>query len=165
VWFFTILGISSIVGSVAFTLYLSYSSNIIIMTELSKKSIMQETLTVLFKSGRKGTTTSHSYTGIASISISGIGQARKTQMSDAFYIYTDQRHHHVTPWRKESIGGTLFINNQTVDTFIIGGIPRYRTDHHYNFQIKAPGGKLTFAIADDHPNDNKGSYTITMTSG
>jgi hypothetical protein len=140
-------------------------------TEFSTGSLapvmpVKETLTIVFKRGRWASKTHRSYKGRVAIRVSGRGQADQTRWSDAFYVYTDPYGNPVFPWRNNlaPYGGILFINNQPVDDFIVGKIPVYRTDHTYEFQINAPGGHLTFGVADDYLDGNTGAYTITVTS-
>ncbi|HZS78982.1 MAG TPA: serine/threonine-protein kinase [Ktedonobacteraceae bacterium] len=115
-----------------------------------------ETLNVPFTSSAVATV--HSYNGSVTISVSGTGQASKTQESDAFYVYTNRYGtpnvpYHPTCW-------VLNINGQDTTAFI--SLPPYNPSHAYTFQINVPAGQLTFNVCDGDHTDNTGSYSITV---
>jgi len=122
-----------------------------------------ETLHIPFTLGTRGVQTQQSYEGIITIEISGTGQAERTEMSDAFYIYTDASGKMIQPWHPKTFENfTLWINGEPADYSI--SIPIFRLDHTYSFPINAQGSKLTFAVGDKFTKDNSGSYTITILS-
>ncbi len=119
-----------------------------------------ETVVAAFTSGPYAVTTTYSYSGTVSITVSGEGQASQTQYSDALYVYTDNNGNAVTP--KHSSCWVLYIDDKPVDDFT-SSIPAYQSSHSYSFTINAPGGTLTFGVCDSMTSDNTGSYTITVT--
>ncbi len=113
-----------------------------------------------------GVKTAHRYRGKTRLTIHGTGYAKGKQLSDAFYIYTDEHLHAIQPLHDDGIGAILFINNQPADNFIQGAIPAYnaQSDHSYTFSINAPAGQLTFSVGDCKADNNKGTYSITISS-
>ncbi len=128
-------------------------------------SAMAETLTVPFASGTAGVRTSQSYTGLVTVTITGVGQAAGTAWSDAFYVYTDYSGQPITPVHPTSFHNwTLWINGGPADNFV-QPIPPYSPDHRYTLIINAPGGPLTFGVGDTLTWDNSGAYIVTVTAG
>lgn len=131
---------------------------------------VQETVKVPFSSvicGRSSNPvkTRHAFEGKVSITVSGVGHARSTDWSDALYIYTDASGKSVSPYHNNSEGGIMFIDGQPVDNFVKpDSIPAYNPTHTYTFTIHAPGGLLSFSVADCKPGNNSGSYTIIVSS-
>lgn len=122
-----------------------------------------EVLTVPFTQGTKSVATQQTYEGDVTIIVSGVGQAEGTKWSDAFYIYTDKFGIPVKPWHPTiRINWMLWINGEPAASFLAQSIPIYRTDHTYKFTINAPVGHLIFAVGDNHPADNSGSYLISI---
>jgi hypothetical protein len=116
-----------------------------------------ESLVVPFKGGPQAVTTANTYSGIVTLTVTGIGQASGTAYTDAFYLLTDYAGNPVPPTVPN--GWTLAINGQLAKVLIPGQqIPAYRSDHLYTFQINAPGGRLTFGVSDTYTADNTGSY-------
>ncbi len=138
-------------------------------------SISQETLLVpfnrvtCFSGNSHGVKTLNSYKGKTRITVSGAGQAKGRQRSDAFYIFTDSANNPlVNPAHRDPNNGlidaVLWIDNQPTDNFM-KPIPAYRSDHKYAFTINAPGGQLVFSVADCDPRNNTGSFTIVIGAG
>ena len=126
-----------------------------------------ETLTVPFSLGTTGVTTSQTYSGPVTITVSGFGQAASTQNSDAFYIFTDDWGQPVPPFHvADYYNFGLWINGGPVDNWV-SPIPPYRADHTYSFAIHAPGNRLTFAfgVGDAFTFDNAGAFTVAITPG
>lgn len=128
-----------------------------------------EVLAVPFTVDSKtGVTTTKSYTGTTTVTVSGTGQTAQAHMSDAFYTYTDLNGQPLTPPIHETTRHSLCINGKPVDNFLIpnpsyvNSIPPYSPDHTYTFKIKAPGGPLSFAVCDSVYSNNTGSYTVTV---
>jgi N-acetylneuraminic acid mutarotase len=118
-----------------------------------------ETVTVPFVNGTAGVMTTHAYTGTVAVTVAGVGQASGTQLSDAFYLFTDAAGQPITPWHPAA--GTLWVNGAPADE-ALPAVPPYAASHVYTFTLAAPGGPLNFAIGDPHPEDNSGSLTITL---
>lgn len=116
-----------------------------------------DTLGVPFTS--TGVSTTHSYNGSVTISVSGTGQASQTQYSDAFYVYTNKAGTPNVPYH--AVCWVLNINGQATDNFI--SLPPYNPSHSYTFQINVPAGQITFNVCDGDHADNTGSYSITVT--
>ena len=124
--------------------------------------LTHEALTVPFANGNVGVQTVNSYSGRVLVKVRGIGQASGSEWSDAFYIFTDSEGNPVEPWHlTEEYNFTLWINGGPVDAFV-DPIPPYNPDHVYVFQIDAPEGPLTFAVADAYTSDKAGEYQIVV---
>lgn len=122
--------------------------------------VAKEILTVPFILGPAGVQTANSYNGPTAIAVMGVGQASGSQLSDAFYIFTDYEGNPVEPWHPtEFFNWTLWINGGPADNFV-DPIPPYNPEHIYVFAITAPGGLLTFAVGDAGTDDNSGEYQI-----
>jgi len=121
-----------------------------------------ETVTAPFVNGPSGVTTTNSYSGNVSITISGTGQAAGTQFSDAFYIFTDSVGNPVLPVHSSDYHFGLCINNQPLGNYY-SQVPSYDNSHTYQFPITlATSQKLTFGICDTFTSDNSGSFSITV---
>jgi hypothetical protein len=130
--------------------------------DMGNDSNIRETLTVYFKDGAAGVSTENQYSGYVTIIVQGAGQASATQRSDAFYVFTDFEGKSINPMRyDEFYNFTLWINGEPADT-LVDPIPLFNPDHVYEFTIKAPGGRLVFAVGDVYVADNDGSYTIMI---
>ena len=133
-------------------------------------SQVQETLTVDFlknttcasKNIHAGAKTRYAYHGNTKLTIFGTGKAKGNQLSDAFYIYTDEQGNPISPEHDDSVGAILFINDQPADNFIRASISAFNPNHVYTFTINAPGGQLAFSVGDCKASNNHGSYTITV---
>lgn len=123
-----------------------------------------EILIAPFRNGPTAVTSAQTYSGLVTLTVSGIGQASATAYSDAFYILTNNAGVPVTPWRPSTYyNWLLWINGQHAENLIPGHqVPAHRSDHTYTFQINAPGGRLTFGVGDIGTNDNTGSYVISI---
>jgi hypothetical protein len=121
----------------------------------------QETLTIPFVNGQNGATTTNSYIGSVTITISGYGQEAGTKYSDAFYLFTDDAGNPVTPYHLYGFG--LWINYQPVENYVTA-IPSYSSDHTYQFKISLSGDPqpITFGIGDTYTVDNSGSFSVTV---
>jgi hypothetical protein len=138
-----------------------------------------EDLTATF-SAATGATTANTYQGLVELTVSGSGQARGTQLNDAFYVYTDSSDNPITP-----IPGVSNFYQVTVDDAPLGDndtawdakyftvydinagtavgsrpyVPAYRSNHVYSFIIDtsiSPIGltfpsKLDFGVSDGPP--------------
>jgi len=122
-----------------------------------------ETLTAPFVNGPNGATTTRSYTGNVTITVSGYGSSGGSQVGDAFYIFTDNSGNPSTPVHPADFHFSLCINNQSVNTFV-PQTPPYRSDHTYQFTISVGNSlqQLTFGICDTYTVDNSGSFSITV---
>jgi len=123
-----------------------------------------ETLIAQFVDGPDGVTSQQEYSGLTTVTVSGIGRASNTEYSDAFYILTDSNGNPTQPWHPTfPYNWMLWINGQHAEMLIPNQqIPAYRGDHVYTFQINAPGGRLTFGVGDGYAVDNTGSYIIKI---
>lgn len=131
-------------------------------TDTDVDSYVRETLTVFFKGGASGVSTENHYSGYVTIIVQGTGQASNKQKSDAFYVFTDINGESIEPMRyDEFYNFTLWINGEPADT-LVESMPPYNPDHVYEFTIKAPGGRLVFAVGDVYVADNDGYYTIQI---
>jgi hypothetical protein len=123
-----------------------------------------ESLVVPFKGGWQAVTTGNAYSGLITLTVIGIGQASGTAFTDAFYVLTDYAGNPVPP--TVANGWILAINGTLAKELIPGQqVPAYRSDHSYTFQINAPGGRLTFGVADSYTADNTGSYSVSVAGG
>jgi parallel beta-helix repeat protein len=123
-----------------------------------------ENMTALLKDGLNGARTKLTYTGPATVTVSGTGQADGLNYSDAFYVFADGNGTPSTPYHPTNF--VLTINNQPAHSFIRNQQPPgFRHDHRYTFRINAPPGQLTFGVSDDKPSDNKGAYRIGLCGG
>jgi hypothetical protein len=128
----------------------------------STSSYVRETLTVSFKDGATGVSTENHYSGLVTIIVQGTGQAGGTARSDAFYVFTDNNGENIEPIHpKDFYNFTLWINGEPADT-LVDPVPPYNADHVYEFTIKAPGGRLVFAVGDVYVVDNDGYYTVQI---
>ncbi len=123
-----------------------------------------ESLVVPFKGGPQAVTTGSAYSGVVTLTVTGIGQASGTSFGDAFYLLTDYGGNLVPPyhptWHYDFV---LWINGQHPEDLIVGQqVPAYRGDHSYTFDINAPGGKLTFGVGDVYTIDNTGSFSVSV---
>lgn len=120
----------------------------------------KEILTVPFVLGPAGVQTVNSYNGPTALAVMGVGQASGSQLSDAFYIFTDYAGNPVEPWHPtEFFNWTLWINGGPADS-LVNPIPPYNPEHVYVFAITAPAGPLTFAVGDAGTDDNSGEYQV-----
>lgn len=126
--------------------------------------ISSEELEVPFSGGPNAVTTQNSYSGRVLITVSGTGRAAGRQLSDAFYLFTDEQGNTTAPRHPtDRYNWLLWINGAHAERFIVGGqVPDYREDHVYTFEIEAPGGPLTFGIGDIGGRDNQGSYQVRI---
>lgn len=126
--------------------------------------ISSEELEVPFSGGPNAVTTQNSYSGRVLITVSGTGRAASRQLSDAFYLFTDEQGNTTAPRHPtDRYNWLLWINGAHAERFIVGGqVPDYREDHVYTFEIEAPGGPLTFGIGDIGGRDNQGSYQVRI---
>ena len=122
-----------------------------------------ETLTVDFINGMTGVSTTHTYHGSVSITVSGTGQEAKNKWNDAFYQYTDSYGNPITPYHTSTYPGwTLWINGGVADNYV--NPPSYNSYHSYSFTIHLQqAGYLTFAIGDTYTKDNTGYLSVTVT--
>lgn len=128
----------------------------------STDSHVKETLTVSFKDGATGVSTENHYSGLVTILVQGTGRAGSTARSDAFYVFTDNNGENIEPIHpKDFYNFTLWINGEPADT-LVDPLPPYNADHVYQFTIKAPGGRLVFAVGDVYVSDNEGYYTVQI---
>jgi len=110
-----------------------------------------------------GVSTTHTYHGSVSITVSGTGREAKYKWYDALYQYTDAYGNAITPYHTSTYPGwTLWINGSVADNYV-KSIPYYNSNHYYSFTINAPGGYLTFAIGDTYTKDNSGYLIVTVT--
>ncbi len=124
---------------------------------------VSDTLTVYFINGTNGVSTTHSYKGHVTITVSGAGEESKNKWVDAFYSYTDSSGNPTTPTHTSTYPGWgLWINGGVADNYV-KSIPYYNSNHYYSFTINAPGGYLTFAIGDTYTKDNSGYLIVTVT--
>jgi len=126
-----------------------------------------ESLVVPFTGGPQAVTTRSTYSGVVTLTVTGIGQASGTQFSDAFYLLTDYAGNPIPPYHPTcEYNWVLWINGQHAENLIEGQqVPVYRGDHSYTFSINAPGGHLTFGVGDVYTADNVGSYSVNINSG
>jgi hypothetical protein len=123
-----------------------------------------ESLVVPFTGGLQAVVTRNAYSGIVTLTVTGIGQASGTSYTDAFYLLTDYAGNPIPPIVPD--GWTLTINGNLAKELIPGRqVPAYRGDHSYTFQINAPGGRLTFGVSDIYTADNTGSYSVNINEG
>jgi parallel beta-helix repeat protein len=122
-----------------------------------------ETLTAPFTGGWSGATSALTYQGLATIAVTGVGQASGTTFSDAFYLFAQGDGTPILPSHPQE--WALALNGQKIDNFLVGGVPPYRPDHRYIVRIRVPGGPLTFGVSDGFGGDNTGQYTIGLCGG
>lgn len=119
-----------------------------------------ETLLLPFVIGKDHITTASSYKGQITAEVSGVGQTKNSQWSDAFYIFANKARKFIHPTYSPTLGSILSINGKLVSTFV--KLPDYKLDHTYDFTFDAPGGKITFTIAKNDFKNNTGAYTILI---
>jgi len=122
-----------------------------------------ETVTAPFQNGWTGVTTAQSYQGLATLAVTGVGQASGTNFSDAFYVFAQGDGTPVTPSHSQEFA--LALNGEKIDDFLVDGVPPYRPDHRYVFRVRVPAGHLTFGVSDGFGADNSGKYTIGLCGG
>jgi hypothetical protein len=122
-----------------------------------------EIVTAPFTSGFSGATTALTYQGLATLAVSGVGQASGTTFSDAFYLFAQGDGTPIAPSHPQE--WALALNNQKIDDFLAGGVPPYRPDHRYVFRVRVPAGPLTFGVSDGFGGDNTGHYTVGLCGG
>lgn len=142
-------------------------------TPLPTPACLPETITVPFVNGSWGVNSVNTYQGCVRMSVGGTGQDSGTQMSDAFYIYTDNHGVPlVTPQHNSTwfylgllcINGTMCINNNAPEIAIPGStVPLYSLSHVYDFSYCLPSPrKINFAVGDVYTPDNTGSYSVQI---
>lgn len=120
-----------------------------------------ESMVVPFTGGWYAATSGNEYSGVVTVTVTGIGQASGTQYTDAFYQLADFSGNPITPTAQP--GWVLAINGVLAKELITDHqTPAYRADHTYTFQINAPDGRLSFGVADTYTPDNTGSYSVTI---
>lgn len=130
-------------------------------TQEATACFINETIVVPFNSGSTGVHSQNSYAGTVHVAVFGKGQSAGTQYTDAFYMFTDSEGNPITPYYPND--WILTINGNLANYLIANQqVPSYRDDHTYTFDIDAPGGTLLFGVRDGYPQDNTGSYTITL---
>jgi hypothetical protein len=126
-----------------------------------------ENLVTPFTGGTLAVTSALTYTGLDTVTVSGVGQASGGTYSDAFYLFADSNGNPITPQHPTGqYNWVLCINGQRAELLIPGQqVPAYRPDHRYRFQINAPDGLLTFGVNDGYGPDNTGQYIIGLCGG
>ncbi len=111
---------------------------------------------------REGVTSTQSYSGPTSVTVSGSGQAQGKQFSDAFYLYTDAKGKAIPPVHPK-VNGLLCVDSKPIDSYVLT-IPAYNPTHVYPLSLNAPGGHLKFGVCDVPQNfgDNTNSFTIAF---
>jgi hypothetical protein len=127
----------------------------------------------------------NSYEGLVEVKVWGTGEARTSQLNDAFYVFTDPAHNAITPIHQGSYYSIAFDNDPLVPfnpaqlmtgfiaydvdagTAVTGPyVPGYRADHTYTFVIDTgllSPEVLHFGVSDGIFSDNAGSYHIQLT--
>lgn len=128
-----------------------------------------ERLRAPFAGGPTAVTTSTSYRGKVTITVSGYGQAAGTSCSDAFYLFAESSgtracDRQTTPRPAAEFG--LAINGRPATAWI-GTRPAYTGNHLYRFTVTLPDEpvKLTFGVGDTYVVDNSGAYRIKVRAG
>jgi hypothetical protein len=122
---------------------------------------VSEELVVPFKNGVNGAVTQQTYSGVVELRVSGTGQAAGATYSDAFYLFAHDDGTPMVPENAEEF--ILTINSELAQNMITDDkIPEYSEEHHYSFEINAPGGPLLFGVLDGFAGDNTGSYSINI---
>ena len=129
--------------------------------ETIKVDFMKHT-TCSYNNTYTGIQTKYTYQGDIVLTVSGVGKAKGNQLSDAFYIYTNEQNKPIDPIHDNVIGAILFINNLPADDFIRSSVPLYTSNHIYRFTIHVLKGKLIFSVGDCRPQNNSGHYTIII---
>ncbi len=123
-----------------------------------------ENLSIPLNAGPNGGRTALTYDGLATVTISGVGQASGRNYSDAFYVFANSNGTPTTPTHPNEF--VLTINGQPAHNFMANRQPPgFRQDHRYTFRINAPPGPLTFGVGDGFPSDNTGGYRIGLCGG
>lgn len=118
------------------------------------------TLTVPFTAGVEAISTGQSYSGQVRITVSGSGQAAGTQLTDAFYLYTDSSGNPVSPTHYDMF--TLAINGFPTSHYL-STIPAYQPSHTYTFTIAlSDSAPIFFGVNDNNFSDNSGAFTVTV---
>ena len=126
-----------------------------------------EVVTAPFTGGLYGGTSSLTYRGLNTVTVTGVGQASGSSYSDAFYIFADGNGNPVTPQHHTfQYNWVLAVNGQHAEAFIPARqVPAYRPDHRYTIRINAPAGPLTFGVGDGYGADNSGRYVTGLCGG
>jgi hypothetical protein len=120
-----------------------------------------EILIAQYTDGIYAVTSQNEYSGIVTLTVSGIGQASGTSYTDAFYLISDYSGNPTIP--TYPAGWVLTINGQLAKDLIPNQqIPSYKSDHTYTFEINAPGERLIFGVSDTYTVDNSGRYIIEI---
>ena len=102
-----------------------------------------EVLVAAFEEGPDAVASTLDYQGLATLTVSGVGQASGSDFSDAFYVFaTGDGEPIESPWHSSvAYNWVLAINGQHVEALTPdGAIPAYRPDHRYTVSIRAPAG-------------------------
>jgi parallel beta-helix repeat protein len=125
-----------------------------------------EVLTAPFRNGFGGATSALTYQGLATVFVTGVGQASGQTFSDAFYLFAQGDGTPIAPVHPNQPGNwVLALNSQPIEPFLVDGLPAYRPDHRYLIRLRLPAGRLTFGVADGATGDNTGQYTIGLCGG
>jgi hypothetical protein len=144
-----------------------------------------EALAATFTTPDGGRTTNN-YSGVVEIIVSGSGESGRTQLNDAFWVYTETDHSPITPGHypdvyQLTIGKTNLValnSSQDAQHFIVYDadaalavtptyVPTYRSDHTYDIVINTSllgtyASQIHFGVNDGNYSDNSGFYNIQI---
>jgi hypothetical protein len=142
-----------------------------------------EVVVVPFRGGSGAATTTGTYSGEWWLCVKGGGRAAGTQLSDAFFVFSDASGgilpppgvlgtNMPNPWHSSlPFNWAFWINDRSAEDLIIPSrmptlppstVPEYNPTHLYLVPIAAPGGTLTFGVGDSYVSDNTGAFVITV---
>ena len=124
-----------------------------------------EALTVSW-TAQGGVSTSNSYSGYVSLTISGTATAAGNNLNDAFYL-VDQLHEGCETVFVMQVWLSSVPSHRPLASLIPDGCPEFNPDHTYQVTIHLRDyeGPLVFGTGDVIVGDNSGELTVILTPG
>jgi hypothetical protein len=118
-----------------------------------------------------GGVTVGTYSGIVSVTVSGVGQSLADLYNDAFYLLPagSLPAFSGASYYELSFGVSALVPNtpsQAIENYIVGGVPAYSATHIYSFNLDTGSAiptLLHFGVNDAIFSDNTGAFTIVVT--
>lgn len=118
-----------------------------------------------------GGVTVGTYSGIVSVTVSGVGQSLADLYNDAFYLLPagSLPAFSGASYYELSFGVSALVPNtpsQAIENYIVGGVPAYSATHIYSFNLDTGSAiptLLHFGVNDAIFSDTTGAFTIVVT--